>query len=388
MSTLTYTTAGESHGPALTGILEGLPAGLELSIERIDAELARRQGGYGRGGRMQIERDRVQVTAGTRGGRTLGSPLALVLANADATIEQLPVPGNARPGHADLAGSQKFGELDPRAVLERASARETAMRVALAGAARQVIEHFGVTVFAHVVELGGERCAPDGAELPGLDARADRRDGSRFFSLFPERDAAFVEKVDAAKAAGDTLGGVFEVRAWGLPPGLGSHASGRERLTSRLAGALMSIPAMKGVEFGLGFEAARRPGSAVHDAIDPADGAAREERSFAGRFVRRTNDAGGLEGGMTTGEELVVRVAMKPISTLRRGLDTVDFATGESTRATYQRSDVTAVPAASVVGEALVAFELAKAWREKFGGDSMSQVEAAVDFYRGQLRRL
>jgi len=387
VGTLRYTTAGESHGPALTGILEGLPAGLELSTERIDAELIRRQGGYGRGGRMRIERDRVQVTAGTRGGRTLGSPLALVLENKDATIEDLPVPGNARPGHADLAGSQKFGELDPRAVLERASARETAIRVALAGAARQLIEHFGVRVFGHVVELGGERFASEDAELPPVDEREQRRDASQFFSLHPECDEAFIAKVDAAKEAGDTLGGVFEVRAVGLPPGLGSHASGPERLTSRLAGALMSIPAMKGVEFGLGFEAARRPGSRVHDAIDPADGSD-PVASPNGRFRRRTNNAGGLEGGMTTGEELVVRVAMKPISTLRRGLDTVDFATGESTRATYQRSDVTAVPAASVVGEALVAFELAKAWREKFGGDALSQVEAAVAFHRDQVRGL
>jgi chorismate synthase len=388
VTTLRYTTAGESHGPALTGILEGLPAGLALSTERIDAELIRRQGGYGRGGRMQIERDRIEITAGTRAGRTLGSPLALVLENKDATIEELPVPGNARPGHADLAGSQKFGELDTRAVLERASARETAIRVALCGAARQLIEAFGVTVFGHLVELGGERVAPDGAELPPVDERAERRARSQFMSLWPERDAALIERVDAAKEAQDTLGGVFEVRAWGLPPGLGSHASGPERLTSRLAGALMSIPAMKGVEFGLGFEAARRPGSAVHDPIDAADDDARAQSSFGGRFRRRTNNAGGLEGGMTTGEELVVRVAMKPISTLRRGLDTVDFDTNETVRATYQRSDVTAAPAASVVGEAMVAFELAKAWREKFGGDAMAQVEAAVEFYRSQLRSL
>lgn len=384
MTSLRFTTAGESHGPALTGILEGLPAGLELSKQRIDAELIRRQGGYGRGGRMQIEKDLVAITAGTRAGRTLGSPLALVLENRDSKIEELPVPGNARPGHADLAGSQKFGELDTRAVLERASARETAIRVALAGAARQLIEAFGVTVFGHLVGLGGERVAPEGGELPPVDERAERRAASQFMSLWPERDAALIERVDAAKEAQDTLGGVFEVRAWGLPPGLGSHASGPERLTSRLAGALMSIPAMKGVEFGLGFEAARRPGSAVHDPIDLAADDARAN----GRFRRRTNNAGGLEGGMTTGEELVVRVAMKPISTLRRGLDTVDFETNETVRATYQRSDVTAAPAASVVGEAMVAFELAKAWREKFGGDSMSQVAAAVEFYRSQLRGL
>ncbi|MEZ5979787.1 MAG: chorismate synthase [Planctomycetota bacterium] len=382
MSRLRCTTAGESHGPALVGIVEGVPAGLPLSTERIDAELARRQGGYGRGGRMAIERDRVRVLGGWRRGRTIGAPLALLIENADATIEELPVPGNARPGHADLAGSQKFGELDTRAVLERASARETAMRTAIGGAVRQIVEAFGVRVFGYVVELGGTACAPEA--LPSPEEREALRASSDFSTLDPSRDAELRALVDAAKEAGDTLGGVFEVRATGLPPGLGSHASGPERLTSRLAAALMSIPAMKGVEFGLGFESARRRGSEVHDAIDAAP---ESEREF-GRFRRRTNRAGGLEGGMTTGEELVVRVAMKPISTLRRGLDTVDFATGESVRATYQRSDVTAVPAASVVGEAVVAFELTRAFLDKFGGDSMSQVRASYEHYVQRLRAL
>jgi chorismate synthase len=382
MTTLTYTTAGESHGVALTAIVEGLPAGMPLSVERIDAELARRQGGYGRGGRMKIETDRVEITGGVRAGRTIGAPLALVVRNEDASIEVMPVPGNARPGHADLAGSQKFGVLDTRAVLERASARETAIRVAVGAAARQLIEPLGVRVFAHVVELGGLVCAPK--ELPSVEAREEQRAQSEFYALAADKDAELRALVDAAKADGDTLGGVFEVRVSGLLPGLGSHASGPERLTSRLAAALMSIPAMKGVEFGLGFEAARRRGSAVHDPIDRAASG----EGTNGRFVRRTNNAGGLEGGMTTGEELVVRVAMKPISTLRRGLDTVDFASGETVRATYQRSDVTAVPAASVVGEALVAFTLAAAHREKFGGDSLEQFEAAVAFYRAQLESL
>jgi chorismate synthase len=382
MASLHYTTAGESHGPALTAIVEGLPAGLALDVARIDRELARRQSGYGRGARMQIERDVVEISAGVRAGRTLGSPLALVVRNADASIERLPVPGNARPGHADLAGSQKFGALDTRAVLERASARETAVRVAVGAAARQLIEPLGVQVFGHVVELGGLACGP--RELPPPPEREALRERSEFLCLAPERDAELRALVDAAAADQDTLGGVFEVRVSGLVPGLGSHASGPERLTSRLAGALLSIPAMKGVEFGLGFEAARRRGSAVHDAIDLAPPEARRH----GRFTRRTNNAGGLEGGMTTGEELVVRVAMKPISTLRRGLDTVDFATGASVRATYQRSDVTAVPAASVVGEALVAFELAAAHREKFGGDSLDQFLAAVAHYRAQLDAL
>jgi chorismate synthase len=382
MGHLSYTTAGESHGPALTAILEGLPAGMALSLERIDGELARRQGGYGRSGRMAIEHDRVEVTGGVRAGRTIGAPLALVVRNEDATIEALPVPGNARPGHADLAGSQKFGVLDTRAVLERASARETAIRVAIGAAARQLIEPLGVRVFGHVVELGGVVCAP--AALPGANVREELRGRSEFYALDASKDAELRALVDEVRSEGDTLGGVFEVRVSGLLPGIGSHASGPERLTSRLAAALMSIPAMKGVEFGLGFEAARRRGSAVHDPIDRVADPART----GGRFVRRTNNAGGLEGGMTTGEELVVRVAMKPISTLRRGLDTVDFASGETVRATYQRSDVTAVPAASVVGEALVAFTLAAGYREKFGGDSFEQFEAAVEFYRAQLGSL
>lgn len=385
MARLEWTTAGESHGKALVGILGGVPAGLELSLERVDRELARRQGGYGRGGRMKIERDAVELLSGVRAGRTLGSPIALSLVNRDATIERLAVPGDPRPGHADLAGCQKLWALDPRAVLERASARETAMRVALAGVARQVLERFGVEVLAHVVELGGlasdEARVAAALELPAAE-RVALRDGSDFFSLDPEADAAWRARVDAARAEGDSLGGVFEVRASGLPPGLGSYQSGPERLTARLGAALFSIPAMKAVAFGLGFEAARRPGSQVHDPIVPAPGGP------WGRFGRSSNRSGGLEGGMTTGEPLVVRVAMKPIPTLRQGIDTVDFASGEACRATYQRSDVTSVPAASVVGEAMVALELAAAFLERFGGDAMPQVEAAFEAHREALRRL
>ncbi|MHC4262868.1 MAG: chorismate synthase, partial [Planctomycetota bacterium] len=254
MSNLRWTTAGESHGSALVGILEGLPAGMELSIERIDRELARRWRGYGRGARSKIENDRVEVVAGLRAGRTLGSPLCLRLANRDHSIEELPVPGDPRPGHADLSGCQKFTHRDPRAVMERASARETAMRVALAGAARQLLEGFGVEVFAHVVELGGVAGSPDAFERAGED-HAALREASDFQALEPEREAEWRATVDRAQEDRDSLGGVFEVRALGLPPGLGSHSSGPERLTGRLAGALMSIPAMKGVEFGLGFEA-------------------------------------------------------------------------------------------------------------------------------------
>ncbi len=388
MTDLRWTTAGESHGRALVGILEGVPSGLELDVARIDRELERRQGGYGRGGRMRIETDRIELLSGTRAGRTLGSPIALSLVNKDATIERMPVPTNARPGHADLAGCLKHGHRDPRAVLERASARETAMRVALAGAARQVLERFGVEITSHVVALGGievDAAAVEAGFGLAVEARAGRRDACSFYSL----DPAFADRVrplvDAAKEAGDTLGGVFEVRALGLPPGLGSYQSGPERLTARVGGALFSIPAMKGVEFGLGFEVARRRGSEAHDAIVAApDGAG----PLGSRYRRDTNRAGGLEGGMTTGEPLVVRVAMKPIPTLRKGLPTVEFASLEPVAATWQRSDVTSVPAASVVGEALVALELARAFLGKFGGDSLAEVERAFDGYRREVARL
>lgn len=384
MSWLRWTTAGESHGIALVGVLEGFPAGFKLDSTRIDLELERRQRGYGRGGRMKIEHDRVELLSGTRAGVTLGSPIALRIANADATIERLPVPTNPRPGHADLAGCQKLSLRDPRAVLERASARETAMRVALAAVARQVLEHFGVEIFAHVVELGGVTASDAALDLAVRLSPTERlalRAASEFACLDPELEPRLRARVDEAKAAGDTLGGVFEVRALGLPPGLGSYFSGPERLTSRLGAALFSIPAIKGVEFGLGFEAARLPGSKVHDAIVPGP-------SSYGRFARASNRAGGLEGGMTTGEPLIARAAMKPIPTLRRGLPSVDFESGAAVAATYQRSDVTSVPAASVVGEAVVALELAAAFLEKFAGDSLAQIEAAVGDYWQRTRAL
>jgi chorismate synthase len=380
-----WRTAGESHGPCLIAIVEGVPAGLELDLARVDGELARRQRGYGRGGRMRIERDAAELLSGVRAGRTIGAPIALRIANRDAVIERLPVPGSARPGHADLAGCQKLGVRDPRAVLERASARETAARVAAAAVARQVIERFGVEVFAHVVELGGVAVAPEVVEAAfagPAGERAARREASDFLTLDPAADPALRERVDRAREQGDTLGGIFEVRALGLPPGLGGYASAPERLTARLGGALFSIPAIKGVEFGLGFESARRPGSQVHDAIGLAQGG---EAPGGGRFSRRTNRAGGLEGGMTTGEPLVVRAAMKPIPTLRRGLATVDFESGAEVASTWQRSDVTSVPAASVVGEAMVALELTAALLEKLGGDSMGELERAWSAYRERL---
>ena len=383
---LRYLTAGESHGKMLTAILEGMPAGVSVTEEDINRELARRQKGYGRGGRMRIEKDALELLSGTRGGITLGSPVAFRIANADATIEKLPVPTNPRPGHADLAGCQKHGHRDPRAVLERASARETAARVALAAIARQVLERFGVDVFAHVLEVGGARADAAIVEAAIARDRAARdgaREASEFACLDLTAEPSMHSAVDAASAAGDTLGGVFEVRASGLPPGLGSYQSGPERLTARIGAALFSIPAIKGVEFGLGFEAARRKGSEFHDAIL---GAPEASGPGGGRYRRETNRAGGLEGGMTTGEPLVVRAAMKPISTLRKGVRTVDFESLEPRSATYQRSDVTSVPAASVVGEAMVALVLAEAFLEKFGGDSIAEVEGAHRAYLERLR--
>jgi len=377
MKGLRWNTAGESHGKALVGILEGMPAGLGLDLARVDGELARRQGGYGRGGRMKIETDRAELLSGVRAGLTLGSPLALLVPNRDQTIERLPVPDNPRPGHADLAGCQRLGMADPRAVLERASARETTMRVALGGLARQLLEAMGIELFAHVVELGGVAVRPEAWEAAG-ERRAALRAASEFYCLDAERESELRARVDAAREARDTLGGVFEVRVTGLPPGLGNYATPTERLGARLGGALFSIPAMKGVEFGLGFETARRPGSEAHDAIVARETAPHSGSARWGRFARATNRAGGLEGGMTTGEELVVRVAMKPIPTLRAGLPSLTFGSGEPVQATYQRSDVTSVPAASVVGEAVLALELGSALLERFPAATLSELRSGL----------
>ena len=384
MTRLSWRTAGESHGKTLLGIVEGVPAGLELKIERIDAELSRRQGGYGRGGRMKIERDHIEIQSGLKGGVTLGSPISFLVPNRDQTIEELPLPASPRPGHADLAGCQKYGHQDARAVLERASARETAARVAAASIARQVIEAFGVEIFAHVVEVGGVKASSDGYESAGAD-RALIRSASDFYCLDPLVEESMRAAVDGAREAGDTLGGIFEVRAMGLAPGLGEYADPAERLTARLGGALFSIPAIKGVEVGLGFEVARRMGSEAQDAIQPRAAAV---EGLGNRFSRATNRAGGLEGGMTTGEELILRAAMKPIPTLRKSLPSMDFKTREATEATYQRSDVTSVPAAGVVGEAVVALELTRAFLLKYGGDSMDAVRAAFEAHQAALTQV
>lgn len=385
MSRLRFLTAGESHGPELVAILEGLPAGLPLEAERIDAELARRQRGYGRGGRMKIETDRVRFVGGVRGGETIGGPVAMCITNLDhakwlASMSAAPFTSppepvtRPRPGHADLAGGLKYDRADLRDVLERASARETAARCLVGAACRALLERAGVDVYAHVVSIGEVQ-----ADTSGLDD-ATLRERARASDLAvadPAAEAKMREAIHAASHDGDTLGGVFEVRATGLVPGLGSHVQWDRRLDGRLAQALMSIQAIKGVEIGLGFEAARRRGSEVHDAID--------WRGDDQRYSRPSNGAGGLEGGMSNGEPLVCRAAMKPISTLRRALRSVDVRTKERSDAAFERSDICAVSAASVVGEAMVAFVLADALLEKCGGDSLRELLRNLDGYRAQI---
>jgi chorismate synthase len=370
MPRLDLVTAGESHGPALLAVLTGVPAGLELDVARIDAALARRQRGYGRGARMAIESDRAEVLSGTRHGRTIGSPIALRIANRDASIETLPVVTRPRPGHADLAGMFKYGTRDARDVLERASARETAARVAGGAVASQLLEALGVRVVGWLAALG----PVSAAEPPeDLDEAVRRRDASPFLCPDPLVADAMLREVDAARDAGDTLGGVIEVRARGLPPGIGGYVCPEERLDGRLGAALLRIQAMKAVEIGAGFDAARRRGSEVHDGIVRGGG--------AGGLRRASNRSGGIEGGMTTGEDVVVRVSMKPLSTLRRALPSVDVATGAAVEATVERSDVCAAPAASVVAEHVVALVLADALLEKTGGDSLDEVRRNLAAY-------
>ncbi len=367
---LDYVTAGESHGPGLWAVVTGLPAGLPVEGAFLDALLARRQAGHGRSARQRIERDRAKLLSGVRRGKTTGNPITIRIANRARNLDSLPPVTRPRPGHADLAGVLKFGhEADARDVLERSSARETAVRTAVGGLAALFLRSFGITCFGHVVRLGPVRFRPG-----PLDA--GRRDQSPFHSLDPAGDAEARRSVDAAAAAGDTLGGIVEVVATGLPPGLGSNLQAGQRLDGRLAAALMAIPAMKGVEIGLGFLAAGRPGSRVHDRI---------RRGRDGSWLRPTNRAGGVEGGMTNGQPLVVRAAMKPLSTLRRALESVDLKTRARSDAHFERSDVTAVPAASVIAEAVVAFVLAQAFREKFGGDSMREVRRNLEGYLAQI---
>ena len=390
---LRFTTAGESHGPALVSILEGMPAGLPLLASDVDTELARRQQGYGRGRRMQIETDRIEFLSGVRAGETLGSPVSMLIRNSDwknwvEIMDPAPRDSDAdgprkrhvtrvRPGHADLTGILKYDRSDARDILERASARETTARVAAGAICRVLLREVGVRIGSHLVHLGGvDAKRPD--ELPeDLNAAAD---ASPLRTLDPDAEKEMITLIDAAKRAGNTLGGICEVVVTGLPVGLGSHVSWDRKLDGRLGQAMLSIPAVKGVELGLGFETARRTGADVHDEIEPSPG-----RTRAGHVRRRTNRAGGTEGGMTTGEELVVRVAMKPIATLMRPLGTVDVATGEPAAAVAERSDVTAVPAMGVIAEAMAAFVLADALLEKVGGDSLAEVRRNLDGYLARL---
>ncbi|HLV59513.1 MAG TPA: chorismate synthase [Natronosporangium sp.] len=388
---LRWLTAGESHGSALVAILEGVPAGVEVTTADLAHQLARRRLGYGRGARMSFERDEVEIIGGVRHGVTLGSPVAVRIGNTEwpkwravmaaDPVDPAELAGLARnapltrprPGHADLVGMQKYGHRDARPVLERASARETAARVALGAVARALLRQgLGVEVVSHVVAIGPVTVPPEVVPTPG---EVDRVDADPVRCLDPAASAAMVAEIDAAKRDRDTLGGIVEVLAYGVPPGLGSHVHWDRKLDARLAAALCSIPAVKGVEIGDAFTQARSRGSVAHDEILPTPDGVR----------RATNRAGGLEGGITTGEPLRVRAAMKPISSLTRPLATVDVATGEAATAIHQRSDVCAVPAAAVVAEAMVALVLADAATEKFGGDSLAEMRRNVAAYLDHL---
>jgi len=384
MSGFRFTTAGESHGPGLVTIIEGMPAGLELDREALDRDMARRQLGHGRGGRMKIETDTVEIRSGLRHGQTLGSPIAILVANRDyanweermspwpveASVEEVHLP---RPGHADLVGAQKYGHADIRNVLERASARETAARVAAGSIARGFLNALGVSVHSHVTQIASV-VAPEREDLGPEDfARVDE-DPVR--CLDAEASAAMVEEINRLRKANESLGGTFEVRAFGLVPGLGSHISWEDRLDGRLAGAVASIQSVKGVSIGEAWDVAGRPGSEAHDEIFWS-----EQRGY----FRETNHAGGLEGGMTNGQPLSVRAAIKPISTLTKPLRSVDTETKEPAQALRERTDSTVVPAAAVVAEAMVCLVLARAYREKFGGDHINDVQTALDAYKQRI---
>ena len=386
---LRFSTAGESHGPALVAIVDGLPAGIPVTADAVDRDLGRRMQGYGRGARMQIEQDRIEWLAGVRAGETLGSPVAMLVRNRDwdnwrDVMDPEPDSEDAgprrrtvtrpRPGHADFAGMLKYDREDARDILERASARETTARVAAGAVCRRLLSEIAVTIGSHIVELGGIVAnVPD--ELPvDINSEADK---SQLRTLDAAAEQEMISLIDKAKADGDTLGGVCEVVCRGLPIGIGSHVSWDSKLDGRIAAAMMSIPAVKAVGIGLGFDAARRPGSKVHDAILPgSEGVASAARS--------SNNAGGLEGGITNGQPLVVRVAMKPISTLMKPLPTVDMKTGEPAVASVERSDVTAVPAMGVIAEAMLAFVVAQAVLEKFGGDSLRELKRNKEGYLAQ----
>ena len=382
---LRYLTAGESHGELLIGIIEGMPAGLLVRVTDIDNDLARRQAGYGRGGRMKIEKDAVKIYTGVRWGRTLGSPVGIMVRNRDwdnwrakmspdpAFLNTAEPVTRPRPGHADLAGALKYGMTDIRNILERSSARETAMRVAVGAVAKRLLDEFGISITSHVIAIGGVHAKGEKLSFKEIRKRAE---ASELRCADHAAEKRMMHRIDEAARAGDSLGGIYEVIVSGVPVGLGSHVHWDRKLDARLAAALMSIQAMKGVEVGSGFGVANKPGSQVHDEIfwGPKGG-----------FFRRTNHAGGIEGGMSNGEEIVVRAWMKPIATLRDPLPSVDLATREASPAAYERSDVTAVPALGVIVESVVAFVLAGALLEKFGGDAIGDTLEAVASYRRRL---
>lgn len=384
---LRYLTAGESHGPQLTAIIEGIPSGLEVSADAINADLGRRQQGYGRGGRMKIETDKAEILSGVRWGKTLGSPITLAVINRDwenwsekmSSQQQFSDETIAvtcpRPGHADLTGAIKYNHRDVRNILERSSARETAVRVAVGGVAKELLKYFNISVNATVAELGGIRS--EKADLPQAELIA-RAAVSELFTYDPQAETAMKQHIDAMKAAGDSVGGVVEIVVCGAPPGLGSYVQWDRKLDGRLAMALMSIQAIKGVEVGIGFTAAALPGSKVHDEINYDTATA--------SFRRSSNRAGGIEGGMSNGEDIVLRAAMKPIPTLYTPLKTIDINSKASLEATVERSDVCAVPAAAVVAEAVVAIEIASAFLEKFGSDSILETRRNYENYLQYVR--
>ena len=383
MPTLDYRTAGESHGQALITLIEGMPAGVTIDLGFINAELARRQGGYGRGGRMKIERDEAVVLSGVRRGVTIGSPITIQIANCDWRIDKAPPIHRPRPGHADLAGSLKWLTTDCRETLERASARETAARVAAGALTRSLLREFGIEVIAFVVRIFDVKAAVD-RDLELSDLR-QLRDANETYC--PDQAAAerMIDAIRRAKVDRDTVGGVIEAHVRGHPPGLGSCMRWQDKLNGRLMHAVGSIPAIKGVEIGRGFGTAAQRGSEVHDPID-YDSATRDTPRLG--FVRRSNNAGGLEGGMTNGQPIVLRAAMKPISTLLQGMDSVNLVTKQSERSDYERSDVCSVPAASVVVENVVAFEIARAFMEKFAGDTLAEARAGYNEFLRMARSL
>jgi len=377
---LRYLTAGESHGKTLLALVDGFPAGVTIDTDPIDVELKRRQGGYGRGGRQRIETDKVDVRTGIWKGVTLGSPIALEVINRDYKLERLDDLPRPRPGHGDLTGAVKYlGSI--RGVLERASARETAVRVAAGALAKQLLAAFDISVFGYVVEVGGEKIEPTAGTIDELRAV---RDQSEIYGLNLERDASIKQMIDAAGKDGDTLGGVVEVRVDGVPFGLGTHAQWDRKLDGRLAQAVMAVQAIKGVEIGLGFEAARRPGSQVHDPIQYDQ--SKQDTSTLG-YERPTNNAGGLEAGMTNGQPIVIRAAKKPISTLAKPLASINLDTKQPEEASYERSDVCAISAASVIVENVVAFEIAVALTEKFGSDSLDEMQGRYELFLKMARQ-